>query len=91
MLSPSTRRMTDLVAALHWVHENIENFGGDPDRVMIYGQSGDVEMDGARSIELAIQVLNELPNCRDPSSFRSTGDYRSLFAHVLFRVAGVQP
>jgi para-nitrobenzyl esterase len=32
--------MTDLVAALKWVHENISNFGGDPDRVMIYGQSG---------------------------------------------------
>ncbi len=32
--------MTDLVAALQWVHNNIENFGGDPDRVMIYGQSG---------------------------------------------------
>ena len=32
--------MTDLVAALEWVRENIENFGGDPDRVMIYGQSG---------------------------------------------------
>jgi para-nitrobenzyl esterase len=32
--------MTDLVAALKWVHENIEKFGGDPDRVMIYGQSG---------------------------------------------------
>lgn len=32
--------MTDLVAALRWVRENIENFGGDPDRVMIYGQSG---------------------------------------------------
>src|SRR4051812_28760187 len=32
--------MTDLVAALRWVHNNIENFGGDPDRVMIYGQSG---------------------------------------------------
>ncbi len=32
--------MTDLVAALKWVHDNIENFGGDPDRVMIYGQSG---------------------------------------------------
>jgi para-nitrobenzyl esterase len=32
--------MTDLVAALQWVSQNIENFGGDPDRVMIYGQSG---------------------------------------------------
>jgi para-nitrobenzyl esterase len=32
--------MTDLVAALRWVHENIEDFGGDPNRVMIYGQSG---------------------------------------------------
>lgn len=32
--------MTDLVAALHWIRENIANFGGDPDTVMIYGQSG---------------------------------------------------
>ena len=32
--------MTDLVASLRWVRENIANFGGDPDKVMIYGQSG---------------------------------------------------
>jgi para-nitrobenzyl esterase len=32
--------MTDLVDSLRWVRENISNFGGDPDRVMIYGQSG---------------------------------------------------
>jgi para-nitrobenzyl esterase len=32
--------MTDLVAALRWVRDNIANFGGDPDKVMIYGQSG---------------------------------------------------
>ena len=32
--------MTDLVASLQWVRENIANFGGDPDKVMIYGQSG---------------------------------------------------
>jgi para-nitrobenzyl esterase len=32
--------MTDLVAALRWVRDNIASFGGDPDNVMIYGQSG---------------------------------------------------
>ena len=30
----------DLTASLEWVRDNVENFGGDPNNVMIFGQSG---------------------------------------------------
>jgi len=32
--------MLDIVAALRWVRENAESFGGDPSRVLVFGQSG---------------------------------------------------
>ena len=34
-----------LVAALEWIRDNIEEFGGDPDNVTIFGESG-----GARKV-----------------------------------------
>jgi para-nitrobenzyl esterase len=30
----------DLVAALKWIQTNVDRFGGDPNRVFVYGQSG---------------------------------------------------
>jgi para-nitrobenzyl esterase len=44
--------LMDMIQSLAWVHENISNFGGDPKRVMIFGQS---------SASAAVQVLLSAP------------------------------
>jgi len=36
----SNAGMLDIVLALEWVRDNIEQFGGDPDSVTVFGQSG---------------------------------------------------
>jgi len=43
--------MLDIVQALQWVRSNISEFGGDPNTVMIFGQSG-----GGRKVETLLAM-----------------------------------
>ena len=46
----------DLVAAMKWIHENIEAFGGDPENVTICGHSG-----GGGKVQCLFQIEEAAP------------------------------
>lgn len=48
----ATAGMLDCVLALQWVKQNIERFGGDPNRVLIFGESG-----GARKTSSMMAIV----------------------------------
>jgi para-nitrobenzyl esterase len=73
--------MLDLLAALEWVKANISQFGGDPDNVTIFGQSGGggkvcilMQMPGAKGLfHKAISQSNGTMAFKDTSTTRLIG------------------
>ena len=64
--------MRDIVEALKWVQLNIENFGGDPNNVTIFGQSGG----GAK-----VNTLMAMPSAEElfHKAVNQSGAFRSGF------------
>jgi len=59
----------DLVASLQWIHDNIEKFGGDPERVTLFGESA-----GAQNI-LALMFADSASGLFQRGVLQSTAGF----------------
>lgn len=78
--------MLDIVAALDWVKANISNFGGDPNNITIFGQSGggakvNTLMAMPRAKGLFHKAINQSGSFRGSLSKKETT--RAIAAEVL--------
>lgn len=84
--------MLDIIASLHWVRENISNFGGDPSNVTIMGQSGGgakvtatMAMPAAKGlVHKGVALSGSMLKGIDPAYSKKLGEY-------VMKEAGLTP
>jgi para-nitrobenzyl esterase len=84
--------MLDIVLALEWIQDNIASFGGDPDNIMIFGQSGGGGKVSALMAMPAAQGLFHKAAVQSGSRLRmSLPEDSTHLAEVLLAELGVNP
>jgi para-nitrobenzyl esterase len=90
--TPGVCGVMDMVASLQWVKENIERFGGDPGRVMIFGQSGGGSKTSTMMAVPAAKGLFHRAAVQSGSTLRqATGAEGSVEAEKLVKKLGPGP
>ena len=88
--------MLDAVLALEWVRDNIEKFGGDPNKVMIFGESGGgskvshlLAMPSAKGL-FHRAAIQSGPGLRGMEQKEATEMAEGLLAHLKIKASEVE-
>jgi para-nitrobenzyl esterase len=84
--------LLDIIAALRWVHDNIENFGGDPGNVTIIGQSGGgSKVSAIATMPLAKGLVHKAVALSGNSVKAGDPEYSAALGAFILEEAGLDP